>query len=93
MKTEYTKGHWKLNQFSDCIASENILIAERPHGGEGLKNWENNSRLISAAPDLLEACKLCFERLSDNNMIEKGSYNLTVILQKAIRKAEGNLVC
>ena len=43
--------------------------------------------LHEAAPVLLEACKAAFERLTDNDMIERGSYKLTKILEAAITKA------
>lgn len=48
-----------------------------------------NAALIAAAPDLLEACRQCFERLTDNDMIALGSHPLTQILAHAIAQAEG----
>ena len=43
--------------------------------------------LHKAALDLLVACQAAFERLTDNDMIERGSYELTIILEAAIAKA------
>ncbi len=42
-----------------------------------------------AAPELLAACEKAFERLTDNDMMQIGSFGLTKILEAAISKAKG----
>ncbi len=46
-------------------------------------------RLLEEKEKLLEACKVAFERLTDNDMVLLGSYGLTKQLERAIAKAEG----
>ncbi len=55
---------------------------------EGLKNEEVNARLISAAPELLETCKITLDQL------ELAGYddgNTKQILKQAIAKAESGV--
>ncbi|MGH8529692.1 MAG: hypothetical protein ACRETN_07600 [Nevskiales bacterium] len=53
---------------------------------------KENVRLIvktlNAHADLLAACRQAFTRLTDNDMIEAGSFEITEILIAAIAKAE-----
>jgi hypothetical protein len=53
------------------------------------KSHEANAHLIVAAPELLEACKLAFERLTDNDAMKIIGYDLVNVISKAISKAEG----
>ena len=53
---------------------------------DGAENHEANARLIAAAPDLLEALKICQTRLFMFDGSENREYN---IASNAIAKAEG----
>ena len=75
---EYYNGHW--------IRMNGVLIAKISHqkGGKSKGEPEANARLITAAPDLLEACKYTIEQLRD---IKGKTFPISPILN-AITKAE-----
>lgn len=79
--------------FDDYVVKESgspLLIA-RVFGGKG-RNARDTARLIAAAPDLLQACKLLQAALTEYNLRDvKKRYSLCVAdaaASKAIAKAE-----
>lgn len=72
-------GPWRIENFYiiSSPASGSLTIAKVNDHGDA------NARLIAAAPDLLEACKLALGGFENNNAID---WN---ILERAIAKAEG----
>ncbi len=56
------------------------------------KNWEANAQLISASPDLLEACEKALaelERINNDEPMQIVDLDVLPILEKAIAKAKG----
>ena len=96
MNTKHTPGPWKvkiavLNPRDPMFYKADVLcggIRIAQVAGVGEENSNANARLISAAPELLQACKDVLERLTDNDAIKLIGYNYTVILSAAISKAE-----
>jgi len=84
---EYTK--WELNKFKDCVHDGHVVVAEKPHGIT-FEKWEPAARLISAAPELLEACKYAAQWYSDNLSIMPVAFQTVANeLEAAIAKGEG----
>ena len=89
----HTKGPWRFNPDDfHIVSAEGAAIARvRPM----LLNCSDDARLISAAPELLEACKdLAFECQLRNEggsgqFITPPSQTTLRKLNAAIRKAEG----
>jgi hypothetical protein len=109
MKNKYTKGFWKVCKKTCCIvaqrqAGEFVVALCRSATPDKLINEEiqANERLITASPELLEACKLAinnfimarkqvgaYNTLNEN---EKLAYELEqeafIAMEKAVAKAE-----
>lgn len=97
---EHTPGEWIISEHN--MSTDNILI--KPIGGQvvceidPVPNAMANARLISAAPDLLEALQLAasiIDRLSDDySAIAKRHANFTRgesnTIENAIKKAKIN---
>jgi hypothetical protein len=77
----YTKGEWKTEKQIETGYNEIVSGAV----SIGIIHGDNNARLISASPDLLEACKLAEQMARDY-----GEDCLADILASAINNAEGN---
>ena len=99
--TKHTEGEWtaklaNLNIkdpmfYKSDVISGGIRVAQVAGAGEDCANA--NARLIAAAPELLEACKISLQYVSDiaPSGISKGI--VINLLQQAIAKAtnaEGN---
>jgi len=72
MKNKYTKGFWKVCKKTCCIvaqrqAGEFVVALCRSATPDKLINEEiqANERLITASPELLEACKALMDALGD----------------------------
>jgi len=81
----YTKGEWKIYKVPAAflINTDNM---------ENIASCSNqaNAHLISAAPDMYEACKEMLEELK----ITKGAAGIWLVRwAKALAKAEGTDVC
>ncbi|MEO8824096.1 MAG: hypothetical protein ABI366_11040 [Ginsengibacter sp.] len=48
---------WEINKYNDCISEDGKIICESPHFDEGKELFKKHSKLIAAAPDLLEALR------------------------------------
>ena len=65
-------------------------MAEKPKRANEETNWLNDAQLISAAPDLLEACELAqTEILSSKAFNIRKDFTLFNYLAQAINKAKG----
>jgi hypothetical protein len=86
---EHTPGPWKYRtDFMDCpyVASKTKqMIADVNLIFVSAKEAKANARLIAAAPDLLEACRLTIEAGYHN----EASRAAVFAAQAAIAKAEG----
>jgi hypothetical protein len=79
------------------ILDNDILIAQVHHSGMEWKEFEANTQLIAAAPDLLEAAKQVIWKLSHNHWTEdyRGPARITredatvKMLIDAINRVEG----
>jgi len=78
---KHTKGNWKV--YADTIQNEDGLIAEIATQNGNSKNWQANAKLIAAAPDMLEACKLALVVLRGLD----SSALVIPILEQTINKA------
>jgi len=94
MKTKHTPGPWKINQRNSQGDIEIIAPNENYKDGGFIaelscddKNTSANARLISAAPELLEACKFVLSNLQVSRLPQFRAE--TEILAEAIAKAEG----
>jgi hypothetical protein len=88
-KAKHTPGPWKWNEKQDSIFSDNpewkYSYIAKIATGEDIRQEHANARLIAAAPELLEACKLAAASLD-----AVGVNNATLrIARAAIAKAEG----
>lgn len=46
---------WQVNKYNDCIYEDGKIICESPHFDDGKELFKKHSKLMAAAPDLLEA--------------------------------------
>lgn len=105
--SKYTKGPWEIQEVktscgrcfkidehgknSDhsviaCIYDDSTTLNERPH-----IEHEANAQLISAAPELLEACKRFVKNSPCSNGCKANDMTCdTQFAEQAIGKAEGN---
>ena len=92
MKTKHTPGPWKLGKRAGNPAiygQHGAEIAEILHVLND--DWQQNAALISAAPDLLAACRDALAWIKATQPEEYGSRALGTIwgqLESAIAKAE-----
>lgn len=86
MKTNYTQGPWTATFYKDAgiWGARNPLFAVA-NCVENAGEDEANARLISAAPDLLEACKEFVRKCECGEARSKRSY---AQMKEAIAKAE-----
>ncbi len=98
---KHTKGPWEIIPFIESDAEILIRASNYRHcvyayfariGGTS-DEMKANAHLITAAPDLLDACKIVLERLDKDNahlQRNKGAMPLEMdVLVAAIAKAEG----
>jgi hypothetical protein len=88
--SKYTPGPWRLTEFQGCFAYVSSVyhgdlarVVWRIEDDEHTPECEANARLISAAPDLLEALK---------RIKETGVYVGAIaeeMMDSAIKRAEG----
>ncbi len=88
---ELTPGGYAINaggdnKEEDTFCNIALVIEDQEDGDE----TEANARLISAAPDLLEALKKCFEIMSRVTFPGTAVDLLYEEARAAIQKAEGN---
>jgi len=99
--SKHTPGPWHTDIFSLQVLSENslgICQLQAQFGSDPFPNYRANARLISAAPDLLEALKMY--ELFANEAEEHGETPVSRTLLRAARsqaraaiaKAEGEAV-
>ncbi len=86
--SKYTKGKWMTNKISDCLfhicSLEGGHICRMEAGSYDEKDKNKaNAQLISAAPELLEACKE-IQHLNPHK-----THKIFIRLKQAIAKAEG----
>lgn len=85
----YTKGPWKLNTRSIVprviCDSKGEQVAVATANGSSVVS---NARLISAAPDLYEACKAALETHDNPNLGWTLPDWMETLFRAAIRKAE-----
>ena len=85
-KAKHTPGPWHTEEYGDSIRVSNLdgLVVVMDDGKGPLTM--DDARLISAAPDLMAACKLALELLPNQGCAELGCAEK---LRAAIAKAEG----
>ena len=90
---KHTKGEWLTNLYNDCVFSNDTqqVVAEKPKRANEETNWLNDAKLISAAPDLLEACEYVvkYHREHDSGEGELFGLDFVTTCIAAIRKAKG----
>ena len=90
---KHTPGPWKIDE-NKAYPVGVIQDDEMGLGIAEIGEWNSrniaNARLIAAAPDLLEACKLAFERLTPKGGVKKdyAGHVAWAGLSAAIFKAE-----
>lgn len=99
----YTKGKWEVavNHLPSANYSRTLVfcngkeVANCNHSDLSQADQEEHARLIAAAPELLEACKLLQAALTEHNLRDiKKRFSLCVAdsaTSKAIAKAEGKI--
>ena len=99
--TKPTPGPWRIGKMSVLYTS--IVSVRTGREVAAVARWEGrlraesiaNRRLVAAAPDLLEACKLALERASGARKHDCPGFDCATCahpiaeLQEAIEKAEG----
>ena len=90
----HTLGPWKAQSIkgdNSNLVYKRIMASDKPVAFAGVykhPNAEANARLIAAAPDLLEACKMIIEFSNDNDIHRFLEIAIPKI-EQAIAKAEG----
>ena len=84
MKTKFTKGEWTYCNYTRRIKTKNSYICEM--WGTATEEGLANTKLISAAPDLFEACKQALHILDSENIYGKTRLLIEAAMQKAIGK-------
>lgn len=86
----YTKNDWKVEPYGNAllIMAGDIRIAEIISHvlfdkSPTMEECVTNAQLISAAPDLLEACKLSLKLMNDYNVSEYARMRLQQVINKA----------
>lgn len=102
MTSKHTAGGWVVD--SDKLQNGTILIRDsedwpiarvdclKPSTPELDYEGEANARLIAAAPELKEACKLAYYHFGGIAVTEHTFTHVRTKLQQAIAKAEGKEV-
>ena len=82
------KGHLSL---AVVAGTDDVLaIVARRNGGTGTElPTEANARLLSAAPDLLAACRIALSDMEDNDSYGYTEELVMPVLRDAIAKATG----
>lgn len=87
----FTKGPWKATESNAIFDAAGEQVAGC--GAQiGQSNPCANARLIAAAPELLEGCKYalkCFEQMERDYCLGEYQRGISVTLEAAIAKAEG----
>jgi len=94
---EYSKGDWKIyqlksNNVSVCVKTEGDLVAVEIASLNVLLGYDAvvaNAQLISAAPELYEACNLALQYFLAHDIDNKVISGMSLQLNEAIAKAEG----
>lgn len=86
MTTKHTPGPWHLSAAKDCIWHQDHGRICTPPNHAQVWNWEQNARLIAAAPDLLEALANIINESAMSDRIESDYYAAALA---AIAKATG----
>ena len=74
-----------MGDYKGCIICDlNRSHGNRPHA---YKEVEANAKLISAAPELLEACKLIVDNWALIDETTLNMWDIKEVLDKAIKKA------
>lgn len=96
MKTEkHTPGPWQQREVKASRAGITIegrngnYIAAVDCDGDR-ESMHANARLIAAAPDLLEACRLADEKLSSVTQPGESGWDAVMACRAAISQAEGS---
>lgn len=88
MDLNYTRGEWKVSHPLDNITylgtQEGTIAKVQWHAGIPIPEQKANAQLISAAPDLYEACEMALKYFGKKEFPKTHS-----ILTKALAKAEG----
>lgn len=82
MERKFTQGEWLVNpRASRNVKCNGVTIANCSSGQSGDSEEEEiaNTKLISAAPELLEALKICYASLS--------TYGSHPIIEKQVENA------
>lgn len=85
METKFTEGKWSIirHGFQNIVAVSSAYIAIVLANHVGKKEAEANAKLISAAPDLLNACRLVMSSPRGETL----SFQTLKALHEAIEKA------
>lgn len=93
MKRKHTPGPWRIGDAQNTVfGPPNGNPSPQTIAHLGVIDHEANGRLIAAAPELLEACKLAYESLRTKLGNVKKDFSAHVAfaaLGSAIHKAEG----
>lgn len=97
-----TPGTWSCNEYGfiespDDHTGHPVEICRMPKGDSysgavGRENWKANSRLLAAAPDLLDALKMAISNIPRPSMTDRDAAERAatlVYLQNIINRAEG----
>jgi hypothetical protein len=92
MKTDHTPGPWKCDLVSLKIwANDGNTEIALTSSDVSISEEEANARLISSAPDMLEALQDCLDYLLLDSMMEEDAAPEIEKIRKAIFKAKGEL--
>jgi hypothetical protein len=87
---QHTPAPWQVSPYGN-ITSKSLTVAkveQMPGNYESEK--QANARLISAAPDMLEALQSCLDYLLLDSMMEEDAAPEIEKIRKAISKAKGD---
>lgn len=91
MKTQYTKGPWRMGAETENVVRIYPQNSAQAIAGAVGDNALNDARLIAAAPDLLAACEEAASFLTIWGHEPKNNYEkaLKKMLDATIKKARG----
>lgn len=86
MSSQHTPGPWRVEDTSICASTGPIAQVY-----SFVPDTEANARLITAAPQLLEACRVSLALMQTGGMhpISPDGQNIEKLCQNAITAAEG----